>query len=190
MPSNPIHNSSQQQSNRNHHGRRQCPQRSVGKNRTQKNKDRVSHVSVVSVSLRTISSPNMMPAAEGMTHMIPNHVLRVGQTIRLDPAPEKTGRHDDCGDRDLDISLENLNRIILELDPTFEPLHLDKSTPSTSPAAGGARVQNLLPGHFLFSLIFFCLWSLLHQKKIPKQTIAATVVQKYDVHRCKTALPA
>lgn len=162
----------------------------MGKNRTQKNKDRVSHVSVVSVSPRTISSPNMMPAAEGMTHMIPNHVLRVGQTIRLDPAPEKTGRHDDCGDRDLDISLENLNRIILELDPTFEPLHLDKSTPSTSPAAGEARVQNLLSGHFLFSLIFFCLWSLFHQKRIPKQTITASVVQKYDVNRCKTTLPA
>lgn len=150
----------------------------------------VSHVSVVSMSLRTIRSPNMMPAAEGMTHMIPNHVLRVGQTIRLDPAPEKTGQHDDCGDRDLDISLQNLNRIILELDPTFEPLHLDKSTPSTSPATGGARVQTPLSGRILFSLIFFCLWSLLHQKKIPKQTIAATVVQRYDVHRCKTTLPA
>lgn len=162
----------------------------MGKNGTQKNKDRVSHVSVVYMSLRTISSPNMMPAAEGMTHMIPNHILRVGQTIRLDPAPEKTGRHDDCGDHDLDISLENLNRIILDLDPTFEPLHLDKSTLSTSPAAGRARVQNPLSGHFLFSLIFFCLWSLLHQKKIPKQTIAATVVQRCDVHRCKAALPA
>lgn len=107
-----------------------------GKTGNQNNKDRVSHVSVVSMSLRTISSPNMMPAAEGMTHMIPNHVLQVGQTIRLDPTPKATARHDDCGDCDLDISLENLNRIILELDPTFEPLHLDKSAPSTSPAPG------------------------------------------------------
>lgn len=95
------------------------------------------------MSLRTISSPNMMPAAEGMTHMIPSHVLRVGQTIRLDPTPERTGRHDDCGDRDLDVSLENLNRIILELDPTFEPLHLDKSGPSSSPTAGRAPLQTL-----------------------------------------------
>ncbi|XP_011610862.1 tensin-4 isoform X1 [Takifugu rubripes] len=71
-----------------------------------------------------------MPAAEGMTHMIPNHVLRVGQTIRLDPTPETAGQHVDCGQHDLDISLENLNRIILELDPTFEPIQVDKSPPA------------------------------------------------------------
>lgn len=96
-------------------------------------------MSVVPMSPRTISSHNMMPAAEGMTHMIPNHVLRVGQTTRLDPTPETIGGHDDCGDRDLEISLENLNRIILELDPTFEPLHLGKSGPSASPTPGRAR---------------------------------------------------
>lgn len=84
-----------------------------------------------------------MPAAEGMTHMIPHHVLRVGQTIRLEPAPETTGQRDDCGDHDLDISLDNLNRIILELDPTFELIHVDKSPSSSSPATGRARPQNL-----------------------------------------------
>lgn len=105
-------------------------------------------MSVASMSLRTIGSPTMMPAAEGMTHVIPNLVLRVGQTIRLDPAPE-------AGDRDLDISLENLNRIILELDPTFEPLHLDRRAGlSAGPVGGGDAVGTL-----------FCLWSLLHTKK-------------------------
>ncbi|AWP06255.1 putative tensin-4 [Scophthalmus maximus] len=69
-----------------------------------------------------------------MSHMIPNHVLRVGQTIRLDSAQETgnqhpsltkpSGNHDDS---DLDISLDNLNQLILELDPTFEPLQVDKS---------------------------------------------------------------
>ncbi|CAG06152.1 unnamed protein product, partial [Tetraodon nigroviridis] len=96
----------------------------------------------------TISSPTMMPATEGMTHMIPNHVLRVGQTIRLDPATEASDRHDDS-DRDHDISLEQLNRIILELDPTFEPLHLGRSpTQSTRPAAG-----NCCPDEDLHSML-------------------------------------
>lgn len=96
-------------------------------------------------SLRTINSPNMMP--EGMTHMIPNHVLRVGQTIRLDPTPETDHRHDD-----LDISLENLNRIILEMDPTFEPIHMNTSPPSSSPATGRPPPQRHLLLHLpLFS---------------------------------------
>lgn len=177
-----------QQSNQSPDGGPQCPQRSVGKNGTQRNEGRVSHVCVVSVSPRTISSPNMMPAAEGMTHMIPNHVLRVGQTIRLDPAPETTGRHDDCGDRDLDISLENLNRIILELDPTFEPLPLDKSAPSTSPPAGRGTSAKPLRRDTFFSLCF-CLWSLLHRKKMQTQTIAATVVQRYDVQPLQNRSP-
>lgn len=114
---------------------------------------RFSCVSIVSLSLRTISSPNMRPAAGGMTHAIPNHVLQVGQTIRLDPTPEATGRHDDCGDDDLDISLENLNRIILELDPTFEPIHLDKSPPSASPATGRALPRNPLSKRFHFLVL-------------------------------------
>ncbi|XP_041640403.1 tensin-4-like [Cheilinus undulatus] len=80
----------------------------------------------------------MMPAAKGMSHMIPNHVLRVGQTIRLDPAQkalrqhlglmEPSGNHDD-----LDISLDNLNQLMLDLDPTFEPIQVNKSPSSTSP---------------------------------------------------------
>ncbi|XP_034440457.1 tensin-4-like [Hippoglossus hippoglossus] len=71
----------------------------------------------------------MMPTAKGMSHMIPNHVLRVGQTIRLDSAQETvnsqpSGNH---GDSDLDISLNNLNQLILDLDPTFEPIPVNKS---------------------------------------------------------------
>lgn len=141
-----------------------------GKKRTEKKENRVSHVSVVCMSPRTSRSPNMMPAAEGMTHMIPNHVLRVGQTIRLDPTPETAGRHDDCGDRELDLSLENLNRIILELDPTFEPLRLDESGPSAIPAAGRARPRRPLSGHFPLPLTLFGLSSLLHKTKLHKQS--------------------
>lgn len=56
--------------------------------------------------------------------MIPKHVLKVGQTIRLDElqetrVDEPSGNH---GDPDLDVCLDNLNQLILELDPTFEPL--------------------------------------------------------------------
>lgn len=85
----------------------------------------------------TVSSSNMMPTPKGMS-IIPNHVLRVGQTIRLDAAqqtvnPLPSGPH---GDPDLDISLENLNQLILELDPTFEPLNVNRSPPCTSPPTG------------------------------------------------------
>lgn len=77
----------------------------------------------------------MMPAAEGMTQMIPNHVLRVGQTIRLESAQETVHQHPsgNHGDPELDISLDNLNRLILELDPTFEPIEINKG-PSSPPA--------------------------------------------------------
>ncbi|XP_022595750.1 tensin-4 [Seriola dumerili] len=76
----------------------------------------------------------MMPTAKGMSHMIPNHVLRVGQTIRLDSAQETVNQHPslpkpsgDHGDPDLDISLDNLNQLIMELDPTFEPIQVNTS---------------------------------------------------------------
>lgn len=66
--------------------------------------------------------------------MIPNHVLRVGQTIRLDSAQETVNQHPSLTepsgnheDTDLDISLDNLNQLILELDPTFEPIQINKS---------------------------------------------------------------
>ncbi|XP_033825022.1 tensin-4-like [Periophthalmus magnuspinnatus] len=82
----------------------------------------------------------MMPTAEGMSHMIPAHVLRVGQTIQVDSAaPEaKTSHHLSNAaalsvnqlDNELDISLENLNQLILELDPTFEPVQIQKSPTS------------------------------------------------------------
>ncbi|XP_030592784.1 tensin-4 [Archocentrus centrarchus] len=80
----------------------------------------------------------MMPTVKGMSHMIPTHVLRVGQTICLEPAQERVihctslpkSHHDDP---DLDISLENLNQLILELDPTFEPIQDNKSPTCISP---------------------------------------------------------
>lgn len=129
-----------------------CPNNLWKKQNTTAKRGHVSHVSIVSI----FQDYQIMPAAEGMTHMIPNHVLRVGQTIRLDPTPETAGQHVDCGQDDLDISLENLNRIILELDPTFEPIQVDKSPP-----AGRELLQNLCKD------TFFCHFSvsgLLHKK--------------------------
>ncbi|XP_037112391.1 tensin-4-like isoform X1 [Syngnathus acus] len=86
----------------------------------------------------------MMPNAKGMSHILPNHVLRVGQTIRLDPEqetvtpcsrPSKPSSH--LGNMDLDISLDNLNQLMLELDPTFEPIQANKNHSCISPAAEG-----------------------------------------------------
>lgn len=70
--------------------------------------------------------------------MIPTpHVLRVGQTVQVDSmAPEaKSNRHHPASadlsvsqcDSELEICVENLNQLILELDPTFEPLTVLKS---------------------------------------------------------------
>ncbi|XP_069577802.1 tensin-4-like isoform X2 [Brachyistius frenatus] len=89
----------------------------------------------------------MMPAAEGMSHTIPTHVLRVGQTIRTGSASETNSHHDDL---ELDISLENLNQLILELDPTFEPIPLNKSpscasTPSDDEASDCVLVPTRCP---------------------------------------------
>ncbi|XP_032398195.1 tensin-4 [Etheostoma spectabile] len=76
----------------------------------------------------------MMPTAKGMSRMIPTHVLRVGQTVRLDSAHETVNQHPSVkepgsnnGDTDLDISMDNLNQLILELDPTFKPIEVNKS---------------------------------------------------------------
>lgn len=74
-----------------------------------------------------------MPAAKGMSHMIPSHVLRVGQTICLDPAQKKTLKKPSSDHDDLDISLDNLNQLMLDLDPTFEPVQVNKSPSCTSP---------------------------------------------------------
>lgn len=85
----------------------------------------------------------MMPAAKGMSHMIPNHVLRVGQTVRLEtaqetvrPHPSLTKPNSNFDDPDLNISLDNLNQLILELDPTFEPIQVPKSPLCISPPTG------------------------------------------------------
>ncbi|XP_047221012.1 tensin-4-like [Girardinichthys multiradiatus] len=82
----------------------------------------------------------MMPTAEGMSHVIPCHVLRVGQTIRLhssqDNVPQPPGLsmpNCEVDDPDLDMTLENLNQLMLELDPTFEPIQVNKSPTCTSP---------------------------------------------------------
>lgn len=78
--------------------------------------------------------------------MIPNHVLRVGQTLRLDSAQETVNQHpsltepsDNHGDSDLDISLGNLNQLILELDPTFEPIQVNQSHTCISSPTGKVR---------------------------------------------------
>lgn len=97
-------------------------------------------------SQKSVSSPYEMPTAKGMSHMIPNHVLRVGQTIRLDSAQETVNQHpsltepsDNHGDPDLDISLSNLNQLILELDPTFEPIQANQGPTCISPPTGTVR---------------------------------------------------
>ncbi|XP_034544259.1 tensin-4-like [Notolabrus celidotus] len=76
----------------------------------------------------------MMPAAKGMSHMIPNHVLRVGQTIRLDPVQETVLKEPSSNNDDLDISLDNLNQLMLDLDPTFEPIPVNNSPSCISPS--------------------------------------------------------
>nr|XP_033479546.1 tensin-4-like [Epinephelus lanceolatus] len=82
----------------------------------------------------------MMPAAKGMSQMIPKHVLRVGQTIRLDSAQQTVKQHptvtepsSNHGDPELDISLDSLNQLILEMDPTFTPIEVNKSPMCISP---------------------------------------------------------
>ncbi|CAL8333339.1 unnamed protein product [Lota lota] len=76
-----------------------------------------------------------------MSHVIPSHVLRVGQTVRLDSSPRSKSpspspSHPNSGsafsDPELDVSIDNLNQLILELDPTFEPLPLTRSHASVS----------------------------------------------------------
>ncbi|CAB1344960.1 unnamed protein product [Coregonus sp. 'balchen'] len=77
-----------------------------------------------------------------MSHIIPNHILRVGQSTRLDSAHEAAlgcspsammDPNGGCSEQDdLDISLDNLNQLILELDPTFEPIHINKRSQSSS----------------------------------------------------------
>ncbi|KAL1006003.1 hypothetical protein UPYG_G00066670 [Umbra pygmaea] len=81
-----------------------------------------------------------------MSHIIPNHILRVGQTTCLDPgqmdvlghSPRLMMEHSRCSrDQDeLDISIDNLNQLILELDPTFEPINVNKRSPSCSQHTG------------------------------------------------------
>ncbi|KAM4594722.1 tensin-4-like isoform 2-T2 [Fundulus diaphanus] len=85
----------------------------------------------------------MMPTAEGMSHMIPCHVLRVGQTICLESSQENVSQapglsKPNCqlDDSNLDMTLENLNQIMLELDPTFEPIPVNKSPTCMSPPTG------------------------------------------------------
>lgn len=104
-----------------------------------------------------------MPTAEGMTHMMPSHVLRVGQTLHLEQTHDAAIPHP-CGDqedRDLDISLDNLNQLILELDPTFEPIQVNQSSPCTRTPTGTLRPESHLvllrsPGavrHVIFHVI-------------------------------------
>ncbi|XP_077461701.1 tensin-4-like [Stigmatopora argus] len=61
---------------------------------------------------------NMMPVAGHMSHVIPTHVLRVGQSVRLEPEEEA------------------LNQLMLELDPTFQPIGGRAEHPCVAPRAG------------------------------------------------------
>lgn len=97
-----------------------------------------------------MSTPsNMMPIAEGMSHILPSHVLRVGQTIRLEPeqetvtaCPRPSEPSSRIGDVDLDISLDNLNQLMLELDPSFEPIQPNKNHACIIPATGTSILRN------------------------------------------------
>lgn len=80
-----------------------------------------------------------MLVAGDMSHMVPNHILRVGQTIRLDSVKDTLERKSsptrpsrDSSDLELDVSLDNLNQLILELDPTFEPIPVNQHSSSIS----------------------------------------------------------
>lgn len=97
----------------------------------------------------------MMPTAAGMSHLIPTHVLRVGQTVQLHSTTKDTRANhlpsladssvEQC-DNELDISMENLNQLILELDPTFEPLQVLKS-PSSDKVSSPVLIPRGCPSH-------------------------------------------
>ncbi|XP_038134915.1 tensin-4-like isoform X1 [Cyprinodon tularosa] len=81
-----------------------------------------------------------MPTAEGMSQVIPCHVLRVGQTICVDSSQENVPHPPDLSkpncqldDCDLDMTLDNLNQLMLDLDPTFEPIQVNKSPTCPTP---------------------------------------------------------
>ncbi|XP_036397125.1 tensin-4-like isoform X2 [Megalops cyprinoides] len=70
----------------------------------------------------------MRPTSEAMSQVMHTHVLRVGQSVHLGSTEEvlplghslpPSAHSISCS---LDISLDNLNQLILELDPTFQPL--------------------------------------------------------------------
>ncbi|XP_077575296.1 tensin-4-like [Stigmatopora nigra] len=60
----------------------------------------------------------MMPVAGHMSHVIPTHVLRVGQSVRLEPEEEA------------------LNQLMLELDPNFGAVAGPTEHPCVTPRAG------------------------------------------------------
>ncbi|XP_037546401.1 tensin-4 [Nematolebias whitei] len=79
-----------------------------------------------------------MPTAGGMAHVRPSHVLRVGQTICLDSVQDSVAQQPSCHleDSDLDMTLENLNQLMIELDPTFEPVPVSKTPTCKKNPAG------------------------------------------------------
>ncbi|XP_061833204.2 tensin-4-like isoform X1 [Nerophis lumbriciformis] len=89
----------------------------------------------------------MKPIADSMSHVIPNHVLRVGQTICLNPEQEtitqcSSSHRNDLG---LDISLDNLNQLMRELDPDFDPIQVNKNHTCIRPASDGCRSSKSPP---------------------------------------------
>lgn len=127
----------------------------------------------------------MMPTAEGMTHMMPNHVLRVGQSIHLEQTHDAVSPHPcgDQGDHDLDISLDNLNRLILELDPTFEPIQVNQSSPCTGTPTGTLWPESQLllfrsPLCHTFCDLPVCFTELKHTDKVPLRTTEHSFLTK------------
>ncbi|XP_030207790.1 LOW QUALITY PROTEIN: tensin-4-like [Gadus morhua] len=95
-----------------------------------------------------------MLAVANMSQVIPNHVLRVGQTVRLNASPRSTSSspsHPNStspfSDPELEASLDNLNQLILELDPTFEPL------PMTSPVNVSSNTEDSSPEEDLYRCV-------------------------------------
>ncbi|XP_028828449.1 tensin-4-like [Denticeps clupeoides] len=79
-----------------------------------------------------------MPMARGMSQMLSSRI--VGQSASLDKAEE-----------DLDMSLDNLNQMILELDPTFEPLPVRSHTTNKSLNKDDSPEEKTVTGCILLS---------------------------------------
>lgn len=113
----------------------------------------------------SVSEIYVMPIAGAMSHIIPNHILRVGQSTCLDSAHKVAlgcspsammDPNGSCSEQDdLDVSLDNLNQLILELDPTFEPIHFNKRSQSSSLHTGRTMSErgHVKPNSYSYAVI-------------------------------------